>query len=142
MWVMLKPIGMPTGSSRNTGMSIWATLKPTLAMVVSISPRVSVHHFCETVARAGIMPDVISDFERFERFGGEDLARFQQTFREALLVVVAQEGRQRFDVRFEPVRPEILAHQVFGFVHVMRQPRQHVLEGCRNVKILIGNILR
>ena len=41
--VTLNPMAMPTGTSRNAGMIICATLKPTCATVASMSPRSSAH---------------------------------------------------------------------------------------------------
>src|ERR1700722_1885211 len=114
---------MPTGINRKTGITICARLKPTCAIVVSRSPRLSTHH--RGVIGAKFCP---SDLKRFQRLGREQLSRLEQSLRETLFVRIAKEGLQHLDVGFEAVWPEVAAHQLFSVLYVLHQPWQHGLQ--------------
>src|SRR2546428_5011833 len=83
-----------------------------------------------------------SDLERIEGFGREQLFRLQPPPRQALLVVIAQEGVEHMPVRCKSVRPPILSHRLQHFLDLRDLPRQHGRQRRGRVQVLIYDALR
>src|SRR5689334_8106298 len=82
------------------------------------------------------------DLEALERLGREQLLGLEEALRQALLVVVAQDGRERLPVGREAVRPVVVAHQGARVLNVLREPGQHRLQRRGDVEVVVGLALR